>query len=123
MCSCVALFSRHFLSLSFSFLEQLPAKRPYLLKQPPHTRLPLCPHRQPAPHIELETAILEDHMGNASVALPKATCQTDSHGGIYIVIPQLIALNVFIGGELESVLEEGRGGGKMGEFMTASTQD
>lgn len=62
-------------------------------------------------------------MGDVSVSLPKATCQAGSHGGIYIVIPQLIALNVFIERELESVLGEGQGGGKMGEFMTASTQN
>lgn len=60
-------------------------------------------------------------MGKAgSVALPMATCQADSHCDIYIVIPLLIALNIFIGGNREL---ESRLGGKMGEFMTGSAQD
>lgn len=91
-------FFFHFASLSFSFLKQLPAKQPFA-QTPPHMLLPLSPRRQPTPHIELETSVLEDRMGKAGcVALPKATCQADSYSDIYIVIPLLIALNVFIEG-------------------------
>lgn len=43
----------------------------------------------------------DNNTGKAgSVALPAATCQADSHGDIYIVIPLLIAVNKFIEGEL-----------------------
>lgn len=81
--------------------------------------LPLSPHQQPTPHIEQETAIFEDHIGKTrTVALPKATCQADSHSDIYVVISLLIALNVFIEGNRKASL-----GGKMGEFMTAGAQD
>lgn len=42
-------------------------------------------------------------MGKAgSVALPEATCQAYSHSDIYIVIPLLIALNIFIGGKVKA---------------------
>lgn len=99
-----SLFFATFVSSTFSpnifffFLKQNPAKQPFA-QTLPHTLLPPSPRRQPTPHIELETAILEDNMGKAgSVALPKATCQADSHSDIYIVIPLLIALNIFIEG-------------------------
>lgn len=92
------LFLQLFLQTFFIFLKQNPAKQPFA-QTLPHTLLPPSPRRQPTPHIELETAILEDNMGKAgSVALPKATCQADSHSDIYIVIPLLIALNIFIEG-------------------------
>lgn len=53
----------------------------------------------PSAGIEEETGILEANMGKAgSVALPKAICQADSHCDIYIVIPLLIALDIFIEG-------------------------
>lgn len=81
--------------------------------------LPLSPQQQPSPHIEVETAILEDNMAKAgSVALPKATCQADSHGDIYIVIPLLIALNIFIEGNQKAGWRKNGAG-----FMTASAQD
>lgn len=49
---------------------------------------------------------MED-MGEAgSVALPEATCQADSHSDIYIVIPVLIALNIFIEENRKSRLGE-----------------
>lgn len=76
------------------------------------------PKQQPTSHIELETAILEDMSEAGSVALPEATCQADSHSDIYIVIPVLIALNIFI--EVNRKKQAGR---KIEEFMTASAQD
>lgn len=86
-------------TFSQTFLKQIPAKQPFA-QTLPRMLLPPSPQRQPSPHIELETAILEDNMGKAgSVALPKATCQADSHSDIYIVIPLLIALNKFIEGK------------------------
>lgn len=77
-----------------------------LKPNPSHTAIlqPTCysycpPLQWPSPHIELDTAILEDSMGKSgSVALVKATCQADSHSDIYIIILLLITLNIFIEG-------------------------
>lgn len=93
-------FFSHFVSLTFlrTFFKQIPAKQPFA-QTLPHMLLPPSSQQQPSPHIELVPAFLEDNMGHAgSVALPKATCQADSHSDIYIVIPLLIALNKFIEG-------------------------
>lgn len=71
---------------------------------------PPSPQQEPSPHIELETAILEDNMGKAgSVALAKETCQADSHSDIYIIISLLITLNIFIEGNRKASWGENGG--------------